>query len=96
MLSLNKRFLKRSHDTDVIAFAYEPPPAGAKDSPFGDIFVSAYQARRQAREMGHPVLDEVLTLIVHGTLHLRGWEDSTPKKKAAMFRRQEEILGARR
>lgn len=95
MRELNKRYLGHGHDTDVIAFSY--PPAKAKereDPPFGDVFVSATQARVQAGQLGHPVLDEILTLIIHGTLHLLGYEDSTPKKKAGMFRRQERLLSS--
>lgn len=86
MLRLNKSFLKRRHDTDVIAFDYAPPL-------LGDVFVSAYQARRQAREQGHPVLRELLTLAVHGTLHLLGYDDATPRQRARMFKRQDEVLG---
>lgn len=87
MLRLNKSFLKHRHDTDVIAFDYDPPL-------FGDVFVSAYQARRQAREQGHPVLRELLTLAVHGTLHLLGYDDAAPRQRARMFKRQDEVLGA--
>ncbi|MDE1977257.1 MAG: rRNA maturation RNase YbeY [Elusimicrobia bacterium] len=86
MRALNKRFLRHSHDTDVVAFAYGEGPA------FGDVFVSAFQARRQARELGHSALEEVLTLAVHGCLHLAGYDDHKPKDKAAMFRRQDAAL----
>ena len=92
MLAMNKRFLRHGHDTDVIAFPYDGP--AGPGLPFGDVYVSAWQARVQAKAMGHPVLTEVMTLIVHGTLHLLGWEDSSPRKKAAMFRRQESLLHA--
>lgn len=104
MLSLNRRYLKHGHDTDVIAFSYDqaqvlpptdlrPSPRGrAAGFPFGDIFISAHQARRQARQMSHPVLTEVLTLALHGTLHLLGYDDSTPRQKAEMFRLQGKLL----
>ena len=93
MLELNKRYLNCNHDTDVIAFAYphEKSPA-APALPFGDVFISAPQARTQAKQMGHSVLKEILILIIHGTLHLLGYEDLTPKKKTAMFLKQELIL----
>jgi len=89
MKSLNKRFLNHSHDTDVIAFNYDQDFPGA---PFGDIYISAYQARRQAEEMGHPILKEVLTLVIHGTLHLLGYDDATPRQKAVMFKKQDVLL----
>jgi probable rRNA maturation factor len=94
MRALNRRFLDHDYDTDVIAFRYDDGPT-AEDSPFGDVYISAYMARRQASELGHPVLDEVLTLAVHGTLHLLGWDDATPRAKKAMFARQDKILGRR-
>jgi len=86
MLSLNKKFLNHSHDTDVIAFAYQENDA------FGDVFISAFQARRQARALKHSPLKEVLTLAVHGCLHLIGYDDRRPGDKAAMFRRQDAVL----
>lgn len=91
MLKLNKTYLAHDHDTDVIAFPYSKNPG--RGEPFGDIYISAHQARRQAAEQGHGVLREVLTLAVHGTLHLLGYRDDTPQRKAAMFRRQERLLG---
>lgn len=94
MRALNKRHLNHGHDTDVIAFNHDAPPVKIADLPFGDIYVSAYQARAQAADMGHSVLVEVLTLVVHGTLHLLGYDDSTAKKKAVMFRRQDLVLSS--
>jgi len=86
MLALNKKFLNHSHDTDVIAFLY------AADGAFGDVFISAFQARRQARALKHSLLKEVLTLAVHGCLHLLGYDDRRPRDKAAMFQRQDAVL----
>lgn len=91
MLALNKRFLRHNYDTDVIAFSYSAEER-ARDSPFGDIYISAFQARRQAREIGHPVLREILTLVIHGTLHLLGYRDDAPRRQAEMFKKQDEIL----
>jgi probable rRNA maturation factor len=93
MRALNRRFLGRGHDTDVIAFGYaeDPGPIGS-GRPFGDIFISAFQARAQAAEQGHPVLAEVLFLAAHGALHLLGYDDATSRQRAVMFRKQEHIL----
>lgn len=94
MKALNKRYLNHGHDTDVIAFRYpeEALPLG-DDAPFGDIYVSARQAALQAAELGHSLVEEILTLVIHGTLHLLGYEDSTPRKKNIMFRKQDMLLG---
>ncbi|MFA6002568.1 MAG: rRNA maturation RNase YbeY [Elusimicrobiota bacterium] len=93
MRTLNRRYLDRSHDTDVIAFAYTED-AGPRpgERPFGDIFISAYQARVQAAALGHDVLVEVLTLAAHGALHLLGYDDATPRGRDRMFRMQTAAL----
>lgn len=91
MRTLNKAYLGHDHDTDVIAFPYSDKPQAGE--PFGDVCISAYQARRQAVQQGHGVLKEVLTLAVHGTLHLLGYRDDTAARRSAMFRRQDLILG---
>ena len=93
MRVLNKRFLGHDRDTDVIAFAYAEDPGPVKGGkPFGDIFISAFQARRQAAQQAHPALTEVLFLAAHGTLHLLGYDDATSRQRAAMFRKQEHAL----
>jgi probable rRNA maturation factor len=93
MRVLNRRFLGHDRDTDVIAFEYaEDSGPVRRERPFGDIFISAFQARRQAAKQDHPVLTEVLFLTAHGALHLLGYDDSTARRRAAMFRKQERAL----
>jgi probable rRNA maturation factor len=93
MRVLNKRFLGHERDTDVLAFDYAEDPGPVKgEKPFGDIFISAFQARRQAAQQAHPVLTEVLFLAAHGTLHLLGYDDSTSRRRAVMFRKQGHAL----
>ncbi len=87
MLDLNKRFLGHDDDTDVIAFPYETEEEGA-----GDIVVSASMARRQARELGHSVLEEALTLVLHGALHILGYNDHAPPERRRMFKMQDRLL----
>lgn len=98
---INAKFLKKKRLTDVIAFKYSPEHLGDKPTrqlsapvnPFGDIFVCAGQAGRQAGELGHSLLEELLTLSVHGALHLAGMGDNTPRKRAAMQAQTDKILG---
>jgi probable rRNA maturation factor len=93
MRAMNREFLGHDWDTDVIAFDHEPPPGVPRaEVPLGDVFVSAWQARLQAREQGHSVLREVLTLAAHGALHLAGHDDDTPARKARMFKLQDRAL----
>src|SRR5437868_2771040 len=87
----NNRYRGLDEPTDVLAFAareqptdrrFQPPP-GAEDW-LGDIVISVPLARRQAREAGHPVDDEVRLLAVHGFLHLLGYDHAEPAEEAAM------------
>lgn len=83
---INRRFLRHDRSTDVIAFAYD------EESSFGDIYISVDQARRQAKELGHSLLEELLTLAVHGMLHLLGYDDHAPRARARMFMRQTRVV----
>ena len=90
--AMNREYLGHDYDTDVISFSHERV-AGipAAEQPLGDVYVSAWLAARQARELGHAVLREALTLVAHGTLHLIGHDDATARGRARMFRLQAEI-----
>jgi probable rRNA maturation factor len=93
---INKRYLRHDRNTDVIAFPYRrslPEKSVPRRSPFGDVFVSVDQARIQARELGHSFLKELLTLSIHGTLHLMGYDDHTPAERRRMFAKQDRIVG---
>lgn len=96
MLRMNRHYLGHDYDTDVISFAHDLP-AGmkrAKDMPLGDVFVSAWMARKQAKELEHSVLEEAATLVVHGALHLLGHDDHSAKDKARMFKAQDALVSA--
>lgn len=69
---LNRVFLKHDRPTDVIAFNYTP---AKKNLPFGDIYVSLDTARRQAHRQKYPSEQEISLLVLHGLLHLFGYED---------------------
>ena len=97
----NRRYRGRDEPTDVLAFAAQEPP---KDQRFqappgtehwlGDIVISLPRARRQAREAGHPVDDEVRLLAVHGFLHLLGYDHAEPAEETAMTALSNRILGS--
>lgn len=91
MRVLNARYLGHDEVTDVISFAL-PQPDG---SLAGDVYVCRYVAVRQARELGVPVRAELMRLLVHGTLHLLGWDHppGTSRITSPMWRRQEKYLG---
>jgi probable rRNA maturation factor len=94
---LNRRFRGKNRFTDVIAFRYdgfETRGAGSRDSalPFGDLFIAVPQARLNARRFGVPLSEELLRLVVHGTLHLFDYTDYEPREKKKMWAVQEKIV----
>ena len=90
---INKRYLDHNTATDVISFWFEDGPLTEKGSGcLGDLVVSVETAGRVAKEMAIPFKEELARYLVHGTLHLLGYNDKAPKDKKVMHRRQEWIL----
>ncbi len=89
--ALNRQFHATDAPTDVLAFPVEG--RYGERSYLGDIAISYDRARVQARQAGWRIADELDLLAVHGILHLLGYDDATPRARARMWRRQEEILG---
>lgn len=75
MLKINTQHLGHKYITDVITFPY--PQTGLKGEVFGDIIVCFEQAKKQAPEAKTSTLLEFLILMVHGALHLVGYDDNT-------------------
>jgi len=80
MALLHRKFLGLSGPTDVLTFQY------------GEIFISAETARRHARAFGNSLMRELKLYIVHGLLHLHGFDDQTPAEARRMKAAQETIL----
>jgi len=78
--AINKRFLKHDYATDVVSF----------DT--GDLVVSADYAKNYAKEHGLPFREELARYLVHGTLHLLGYDDKKPAAYKRMHARQEKLL----
>jgi probable rRNA maturation factor len=66
---LNRDFLQRDYSTDVLSF-----PSGSKSGWLGDLAISVERAKVQAHEFGHSLLDEIRILLLHGVLHLMGFD----------------------
>jgi probable rRNA maturation factor len=97
MRQLNKQFRGKNSTTDVLSFQYEsdefesnkrqfvanePTTLSLQDSAFlGDIVISAEQAERQAKENGLTLENEIKQLILHGLLHLCGYDHETDNGK---------------
>lgn len=87
---MNRRYLDRERPTDVIAF----PLAGPGGGLVGDVYLCPEVAREAADERGIPADREVVRLVVHGALHVLGWEhpEGPGRESSEMYRLQEEIL----
>jgi probable rRNA maturation factor len=77
---LHRRFMNVPGPTDVITFQH------------GEVFISAETARRQAKEFGTTTVDEIKLYLVHGLLHLHGYDDKTSADSGRMARAQERIV----
>lgn len=64
------------------------------DAYIGELFISVDKAREQAQEYGHSFEREMGFLVVHGFLHINGYDHYTPQEEKEMFSLQEEILDA--
>ncbi len=93
--ALNREYLGIDAPTDVLSFSQldgadipttEGPPH------LGDVVVSYQRATAQAEEYGERVERELERLVVHGVLHLLGYEDRTERERQRMWKVQEEIL----
>ncbi|HHZ18414.1 MAG TPA: rRNA maturation RNase YbeY [Acholeplasmataceae bacterium] len=86
--SLNRQFRGVDRPTDVLSF-----PADEEEY-LGDIFISVDRLLAQAEEYGHSAEREFAFLLVHGLLHLMGYDHHDPEQEQEMFTKQEEILNA--
>lgn len=91
MRELNRRY--RGHDapTDVLAFAMREGP-GPVSPLLGDVVISLPTAERQAVRHGHSIDQEIATLLIHGVLHLCGYDHERGGKEARRMRRKERAL----
>ena len=82
--------------TDVLSFPADPlPPEIAGDEPYaGDIIIAYDYAVEQAQREGHTVEDSLCLLVVHGTLHILGYDHDTPDNRAKMWAEQAKALQA--
>ena len=92
MTWLNHTYLGHAGSTDVITFNY----ASAKSSGrlHGEIFISVEDAKRQAREFRATWTEEIVRYLVHGVLHLLGYEDSAANPRRRMKKEEERHLKA--
>lgn len=95
---LNKQYRNLDRPTDVLSFAMDegmetPAPDDPDYSPLiGDVIISIPTAQRQAEEMGHSLAKEIMVLLVHGILHLFGYDHDNIYQQAFMKEEEKAIL----
>jgi probable rRNA maturation factor len=92
--SLNRIHFGRDRETDVIAFTM----AGVSGLIVGDVYCAPEVGMRQAKRFGTSPAEEVRRLLVHGILHVVGYDhpEGDGRERSAMWRRQERLLAGRR
>ena len=83
---LNRRYLDRDRPTNVLSF---PMMEGVV---LGDVVVSIDTAARDARDAGIPLADELLFLMIHGILHLAGYDHESPESDEEAMKKKEKEL----
>ena len=100
---LNRSYRGVDDTTDVLAFALSQPGSDEgehfimppdKTLHLGEIFISYRQAERQAEEQHHPLERELALLVIHGVLHLLGYEHERPEAEQRMRAMEAKVLDA--
>jgi probable rRNA maturation factor len=103
MQQLNRTFRGIDEPTDILSFDAQIPVKGAwyhaeHNTPYmpvlGDLLINAQKADDQARRTGLGFYDEVYRLMIHGVLHLLGYNHESPKESMRMEDKEQEIFHA--
>jgi rRNA maturation RNase YbeY len=90
--SINNRYRRKNRPTDVISFAYREnqfPKVDGNVETLGDVYISLERADAQAAQYGAEPAEELLRLMVHGILHLAGYDHERSKRDEAVMREKE-------
>jgi len=92
MARLNREHLRHRGPTDVISFGFRRAADG--DPVVGDVYIAPDVARENARDAKVSVREEIARLVVHGTLHVLGYDhpEGEGRERSPMWRRQERII----
>ena len=89
LLSLNKEYLDHDYFTDILTFDLSEGSSIA-----GEVYISIERVRENARTLHIPFKNELLRVIIHGTLHLCGYNDNTQLKKGIMRKKEDQYMEA--
>jgi len=85
---LNDRHLRHEGPTDILTFDHGSTP----ERLYGELFICVAEAVRQAEEFGTTWQAEVLRYVIHGLLHLRGYDDLDPTRRRIMKREENRLV----
>jgi len=89
---LNAQFLGHDYPTDVLSFPSDEIDIDTESNYLGDIIISYERAVEQAQQANHSLEDELKLLLVHGILHLLGFDHDDEERKKIMWEKQAKIL----
>jgi probable rRNA maturation factor len=89
---MNQEYLEIDAPTDVLSFTADFTDPDTQANYLGDIIISVPRAIAQAEASAHPLKDELQLLVVHGVLHLTGYDHAEQDEKASMQAMQDAIL----
>jgi len=93
MQEMNRLYRNKDKTTDALAFSMRDGQyPDINPAILGDIVISLPTAGRQAKEKGHGIYDEIAVLLIHGMLHLAGYDHEKGKKEEARMRRMEKKI----
>jgi len=91
--ALNERYRGKQGPTNVLSFQGEPPGGRSADLlPIGDVVICAAVVAREAREQGKTLTAHWAHLVIHGTLHLQGFDHENPRDATVMEARERSLL----
>jgi len=92
MRALNKKYFKKNSLTDVIGLGYEGNRSGMYEYYLGDILICPEVASDNSKIYSNPLSEEIKLYVVHGMLHLLGYDDGTKESRGKMRRKEMEVL----
>lgn len=92
--ALNRDFRGVDSPTDILSFPADIPPMPGEPPYLGDLIIAYPYASAQAARLNHALMDSLSLLVVHGTLHLLGYDHDTLENKTEMWEAQSDALTA--
>jgi len=90
--NLNHKFRGRDWPTDVLSFPFPEQELPTEEKIWGEIYISVDRAATQARDYGVRLEDEVRRLIIHGILHLLGYDHQSDEEARQMREKEDQLL----